>query len=292
MQRWRKRTSRPQHLQNLSNYRVHRLSIITSTCTFLFYSRHTTVIREGFGAESAQWADALFDGYIGHCATVAVDPNGTSLCSPLGGESSSQQVSLHFFHPRIFFLHLLPLDDEPRSTFMSFCSFPLCGSQGKISRISEPWKQLCSTFYTGFFSTLLKNVPKLILMLALYQIRFIIYFLFPPWRWVFEFHKARNVGKRTAWNCFRWNQFRAILSQLFVYLFAPLSNHLKDIDFKTNLRLENGVKIWYPMSEFRHPNAACFAAHCRPKPRVLWTRSTKITKPQPGPPDVFAGSSE
>ncbi|KAK0161492.1 hypothetical protein PV327_009957 [Microctonus hyperodae] len=76
---------------------------------------------------------------------------------------------------------------------------------------------------------------------------------------------------------------------LFVYLFAPLYNHLKDIDFKTNLRLENGVKIWSPMSEFTHPEAPCFTAHCKPKPRTLWWRSSKLSKPQPAT-DVFVGS--
>lgn len=80
--------------------------------------------------------------------------------------------------------------------------------------------------------------------------------------------------------------------QLFVYLFAPLYNHLKDIDFKTNLRLENGVKIWSPMSEFTHPEAPCFTAHCKPKPRTLWWRSSKLSKPQPATADVFVGSSK
>ncbi|XP_034937651.1 protein unc-80 homolog isoform X5 [Chelonus insularis] len=76
---------------------------------------------------------------------------------------------------------------------------------------------------------------------------------------------------------------------LFVYLFAPLCNHLKDIDFKSNLRLENGVKVWAPFSEFRHPETPCFTAHCRPKPRSLWWKSARLGK-QPTPADVFVGS--
>lgn len=74
--------------------------------------------------------------------------------------------------------------------------------------------------------------------------------------------------------------------QLFVYLFAPLSNHLKDIDFKSNLRLENGVKIWEPMNEYRHPENPCFTAHCRPKPRSLWWKSSRLGKQSS---DIFVG---
>ncbi|XP_063984989.1 protein unc-80 homolog isoform X3 [Diachasmimorpha longicaudata] len=76
---------------------------------------------------------------------------------------------------------------------------------------------------------------------------------------------------------------------LFVYLFAPLSNHLKDIDFKTNLRLENGVKIWQPMSEYRHPESSCFTAHCRPKPRSIWWNSSRMGRQQ-APSDIFVGT--
>ncbi|KAG7191052.1 hypothetical protein KM043_007098 [Ampulex compressa] len=78
---------------------------------------------------------------------------------------------------------------------------------------------------------------------------------------------------------------------LFVYLFAPLSNHLKDIDFKTNLRLENGLKIWTAMCECRHPDTPCFTTHCRVKPRALWTRSFKINKHHPLSEDVFVGGN-
>ncbi|CAG5075777.1 Similar to unc80: Protein unc-80 homolog (Drosophila melanogaster) [Cotesia congregata] len=75
-------------------------------------------------------------------------------------------------------------------------------------------------------------------------------------------------------------------STLFVYLFAPLSNHLKDIDFKSNLRLENGVKIWEPMNEYRHPENPCFTAHCRPKPRSLWWKTSRLGKQST---DIFVG---
>jgi len=80
--------------------------------------------------------------------------------------------------------------------------------------------------------------------------------------------------------------------QLFVYLFAPLFNHLKDIDFKTNLRLENGLKIWSAMYECRHPEASCFTAHCRVKSRIYWSQSFKSAKHHMLPDDVFVGGSK
>lgn len=80
--------------------------------------------------------------------------------------------------------------------------------------------------------------------------------------------------------------------QLFIYLFAPLFNHLKDIDFKTNLRLENGLKIWSAMYECRHPEASCFTAHCRAKPRVYWNRFFKSAKHHMLSDDVFVGGSK
>ncbi|KZC08561.1 Protein unc-80 like protein [Dufourea novaeangliae] len=78
---------------------------------------------------------------------------------------------------------------------------------------------------------------------------------------------------------------------LFVYLFAPLCNHLKDIDFKTNLRLENGLKIWSAMCECRHPDTPCFTTHCRIKPQALWNRSFKYSKQHQMSDDVFVGGN-
>ncbi|XP_072743186.1 protein unc-80 homolog isoform X2 [Anoplolepis gracilipes] len=78
---------------------------------------------------------------------------------------------------------------------------------------------------------------------------------------------------------------------LFVYLFAPLFNHLKDIDFKTNLRLENGLKIWSAMHECRHPEASCFTTHCRAKPRIYWSQSFKSAKHHMLSDDVFVGGN-
>ncbi|XP_045030143.1 protein unc-80 homolog isoform X4 [Daphnia magna] len=59
--------------------------------------------------------------------------------------------------------------------------------------------------------------------------------------------------------------------QEFVYLFAPLRHLLKEADLQ-NFRLENGLKIWPALWDYRHPNAQCFTAPVRPK------KSTTIRK--------------
>ncbi|XP_025991096.1 protein unc-80 homolog isoform X8 [Solenopsis invicta] len=78
---------------------------------------------------------------------------------------------------------------------------------------------------------------------------------------------------------------------LFIYLFAPLCNHLKDIDFKSSLRLENGLKVWSAMYECRHPDASCFTAHCRGKPRVYWNQAFKSAKHHMLMDGVFVGGN-
>ncbi|XP_031777864.1 protein unc-80 homolog isoform X3 [Nasonia vitripennis] len=79
---------------------------------------------------------------------------------------------------------------------------------------------------------------------------------------------------------------------LFVYLFVPLCSHLKDVDFKGSLRLENGQKIWYPIYECRHPESPCFTAHCRPKPRALWRTMTRGARPRNLSDDVFLAAND
>ncbi|XP_065170367.1 protein unc-80 homolog isoform X8 [Atheta coriaria] len=71
---------------------------------------------------------------------------------------------------------------------------------------------------------------------------------------------------------------------LFVYLFAPICQSLKESDFQ-NFRLENGLKIWQAMWDFRHPDAPCFTTHCKPKPKLLNSKNGK--KNQFG--DIFCG---
>ncbi|XP_052748646.1 protein unc-80 homolog isoform X2 [Galleria mellonella] len=72
---------------------------------------------------------------------------------------------------------------------------------------------------------------------------------------------------------------------LFVFLFAPISHHLKESDFTINYRLENGLKLWQALWEFRHPDAPCFTTHVKPKPKPLGGKFSK--RNQHG--DVFMG---
>ncbi|KAF5273419.1 hypothetical protein FQA39_LY07436 [Lamprigera yunnana] len=75
---------------------------------------------------------------------------------------------------------------------------------------------------------------------------------------------------------------------LFVYLFAPICHMLKESDFQT-FRLENGLKLWQGMWEFRHPETPCFSAQCKPKPKSLLTKN-KYSQIQFG--DVFLGRKQ
>lgn len=53
-----------------------------------------------------------------------------------------------------------------------------------------------------------------------------------------------------------------------MYLFAPIAHHLKESDFQ-NFRLENGLRLWQGMWEFKAPGAPCFSAPVKPKARQL-----------------------
>lgn len=77
------------------------------------------------------------------------------------------------------------------------------------------------------------------------------------------------------------------LLQLFIYLFAPLCHQIKESDLQT-FRLENGLKLWQAMWDYRHPDSLCFTAHCKPKPRAIWNKLLKEANTQFG--DVFLGS--
>ncbi|XP_066154738.1 protein unc-80 homolog isoform X3 [Euwallacea fornicatus] len=87
---------------------------------------------------------------------------------------------------------------------------------------------------------------------------------------------------------FHYSHFHYLFSvptiTLFVYLFAPLCQNLKESDFQ-NFRLENGLKIWQPMWEFRHPEASCFISHCKPKPKFFHKNKWKSHQFD----DVFVG---
>ncbi|XP_055525794.1 protein unc-80 homolog isoform X1 [Wyeomyia smithii] len=71
---------------------------------------------------------------------------------------------------------------------------------------------------------------------------------------------------------------------LFVYSFAPIAHMLKESDFQ-NIRLENGLKMWQGMWEYRAPNAPCFTAPVKPKARnflnsISTTPSVEVFSPK------------
>ena len=211
---------------------------------------------------------------------MAFDPNSTSLRSPRCCKSSSQQVGTF---------------TAPSNSFRN------CAEPKPIFHTSVFQKRFAKSWSYG------DNPSVHIALVSSGFCRRMCWNRFSSWYWIeslllslfdphndcknSQFYKRKKL-KISARTIKLVKIIIILYLQLFVYLFAPLSNHLKDIDFKTNLRLENGVKIWAPMSEFRHPNAPCFTAHCRPKPRALWTRSNKVTqKPQQIITDIFVGTS-
>ncbi|CAN7946273.1 unnamed protein product, partial [Ixodes pacificus] len=78
--------------------------------------------------------------------------------------------------------------------------------------------------------------------------------------------------------------------QVFVYLFAPLIPFLKQSDFVGSFRLENGVRIWEPLWEFRHPSVPCFTAPVQPHGARAGSRGDlELRRPHYG--DVFLGGA-
>ena len=53
---------------------------------------------------------------------------------------------------------------------------------------------------------------------------------------------------------------RRFFFQTFIYLFAPICTNIRESDFATNFRLENGKQIWQALWEYRHPDAEGFIA--------------------------------
>lgn len=66
----------------------------------------------------------------------------------------------------------------------------------------------------------------------------------------------------------RRHLFSVATVSLFVYLFAPIAHHLKESDFE-NFRLEQGLRLWQAMWEYRAPAVACFVAAVKPKARQV-----------------------
>lgn len=56
--------------------------------------------------------------------------------------------------------------------------------------------------------------------------------------------------------------------QLFIYLFAPLVHTLEDSDFQS-LKLENGLRLWQPLWDYRQPDVPCFSTPVKPQRNIL-----------------------
>lgn len=78
--------------------------------------------------------------------------------------------------------------------------------------------------------------------------------------------------------------------QLFVYLFAPITHHLKESDFQ-NFRLENGLPLWQAMWDAHTPIADCFKTSVKPSARALLA-SYKQRKKTGGSIDTDDGKSK
>ncbi|XP_021380201.1 protein unc-80 homolog isoform X3 [Mizuhopecten yessoensis] len=83
-----------------------------------------------------------------------------------------------------------------------------------------------------------------------------------------ESDPLRNGG-RTLGNSGSSEQMHSLSTiQLFVYLFAPLLDYMDDTDFQT-LKLENGLRLWQPLWDYRQPDIPCFATPVKPQRNVL-----------------------
>lgn len=83
-------------------------------------------------------------------------------------------------------------------------------------------------------------------------------------------------------------RYKIVIFQVFVYLFAPLGDFLKHSDFMTSFRLENGLKLWESLWEYKHPNVPCFTTHVMPKRAFLKGKRDKQNAAKFG--DVFIGA--
>lgn len=97
--------------------------------------------------------------------------------------------------------------------------------------------------------------PYIFPLTCIQVVKMINYFLVVPWSLTFDSSRSTVCCLQIGSNGTR---------QEFVYLFAPLRHLLKEADLQ-NFRLENGLKIWPALWDYRHPNAQCFTAPVRPK---------------------------
>lgn len=75
--------------------------------------------------------------------------------------------------------------------------------------------------------------------------------------------------------------------QLFVYLFAPLINSLRDSDFQS-LKLENGLRLWQPLWDYRQPDVLCFSTPVKAK-RVTLKAQRNLLKVNFNTANIYIG---
>ncbi|XP_065199931.1 protein unc-80 homolog isoform X3 [Planococcus citri] len=61
---------------------------------------------------------------------------------------------------------------------------------------------------------------------------------------------------------------------LFIYMLAPVLHRIKESELQS-YRLENGIKLWRALWEYRHPDAPCFTTYCKLHPNRVWCRKIR-----------------
>ncbi|XP_016102315.1 protein unc-80 homolog [Sinocyclocheilus grahami] len=72
--------------------------------------------------------------------------------------------------------------------------------------------------------------------------------------------------------------------ELFVFLFAPLINRIKESDL--TFRLAGGLVIWQPMWEHRHPDVPAFSALVKPMRNIITAKRNSLVNNQCSPHDT------
>lgn len=67
---------------------------------------------------------------------------------------------------------------------------------------------------------------------------------------------------------------KILCAQLFVYMLAPVLHRIKESELQS-YRLENGLKLWRALWEYRHPDAPCFTTYCKLNPNRVWCRKIR-----------------
>lgn len=57
-------------------------------------------------------------------------------------------------------------------------------------------------------------------------------------------------------------------------MLAPVLHRIKESELQS-YRLENGLKLWRPLWEYRHPDSLCFTTYCKLNPHHVWSRKIR-----------------